>query len=47
MSQITDQIHDSEIEDILENSLRGTRPEYGDYIRLLDSDNVSLMGLVA
>ena len=47
MSQITDQIHDSEISDILENSLQGTRPEYDDYIRLLGSDNVSLMGLVA
>ena len=47
MSQTTDQIHDSEISDILENSLQGTRPEYDDYIRLLDSDNVSLMGLVA
>ena len=47
MSQITDQINDSEISDILENSLQGTRPEYNDYIRLLDSDNVSLMGLVA
>jgi len=47
LSQITDQIHDSEISDILENSLQGTRPEYDDYIRLLGSDNVSLMGLVA
>ena len=47
MSQTTNQIHDSEISDILENSLQGTRPEYDDYIRLLDSDNVSLMGLVA
>jgi len=47
LSQTTNQIHDSEISDILENSLQGTRPEYDDYIRLLDSDNVSLMGLVA
>ena len=47
MSQITDQIHDSEIRDILENSLQGTRPEYDDYVRLLDSDDVSMMGLVA
>ncbi len=47
MSQITDQIHDSEIRDILENSLQGIRPEYDDYVRLLDSDDVSMMGLVA
>jgi len=47
LSQITDQIHDSKISDILENSLQGIRPEYDDYIRLLGSDNVSLMGLVA
>jgi len=47
LSQITDQIHDSEIRDILENSLQGTRPEYDDYVRLLDSDDVSMMGLVA
>ena len=47
MGQITKQIHDSEIGDILENSLQGKRPVYDDYIRLLDSDNVSLMGLVA
>ena len=47
LSQITEQIHDAEIGDILENSLQGKRPEYDDYIRLLDSDNVSLMGLAA
>ena len=47
MSQITKQIHDSEIGDILENSLQGTRPEYDDCIRLLNSDNISLIGLVA
>jgi len=47
LSQITEQIHDSEIGDILENSLQGKRPVYDDCIRLLDSDNVSLMGLVA
>ena len=47
LSQITEQIRDAEISDILENSLQGKRPEYDDYIRLLDSDNVSLMGLVA
>ena len=47
MSQITKQIHDSEIGDILENSLQGIRPEYNDCIRLLNSDNISLIGLVA
>ena len=47
LSQITEQIHDSEIGDILEKSLHGKRTEYDDYIRQLDSDNVFLMGLVA
>ena len=47
LSQITEQIHDSEIGDILENSLQGKRPTYDDCNRLLNSDNVSLMGLVA
>jgi len=47
LSQITNQLHDNEIKDILENSLQGIRPEYNDYIRLLDSDNVSMMGFVA
>ena len=47
LSQITEQIHDSEIGDILENSLQGKRPTYDDCVRLLCSDNVSLIGLVA
>jgi len=47
LSQITEQIHDSEIGYILENSLNGIRPEYDDCIRLLNSDDVYLMGLVA
>ncbi len=47
MSQITEQIHDSEIGYILENSLHGIRPESDDCIRLLNSDDVYLMGLVA
>lgn len=47
MSQITQQIHSSEIGDILENSLDGKRPELNDCIRLLESDDVYLMGLVA
>ena len=32
LSQITEQIRDAEISDILENSLQGKRPEYDDYI---------------
>ena len=47
LSQITKQIHDSEIGDILENSLHGKRPVYDDCVRLLNSDNVSLMCLIA
>ena len=47
MSQITEQIHSSEIGDILENSLNGKRPEYDDCVRLLESDEIHLMGLTA
>ena len=47
MSQITEQIHASDIGDVLENSLAGTRPDLNDCKRLLDSDNVYLMGMVA
>jgi dehypoxanthine futalosine cyclase len=47
LSQITEQIHSSDIGDILENSLRGTSPSFDDTLRLLESDNVHLMGLVA
>ncbi|MGI0004322.1 MAG: CofH family radical SAM protein, partial [Candidatus Nitrosotenuis sp.] len=47
MSQITEQIHASDIGDILENSLCGSRPSKQDTIRLLKSDDVHLMGLVA
>lgn len=47
MSQITEQIHASDVGDILENSLRGTRPSKQDILRLLKSDDVHLMGLVA
>jgi len=47
LGQIAEQIHDSGIGDILENALQGKRLEYNDYVRLLDSDNISLMGLVA
>ena len=47
MSQLTQQIHSSEIGDILENSLNGIRPKKEDYLRLLKSDDVYLIGLVA
>jgi dehypoxanthine futalosine cyclase len=47
LSQITEQIHSSDIGDVLENSLSGIRPSYGDTTRLLKSDDVHLMGLVA
>jgi len=47
LSQITEQIHSSQISDILENSLRGARPTKSDILRLLKSDDVHLMGLVA
>jgi len=47
LSQITEQLHTSEIGDILENSLSGKRPERSDYQRLLESNDVQLMGLVA
>ena len=47
MSQILNQIHSSDIKDILENSLNGIRPGPDDCIRLLESDDVHLMGLTA
>ena len=47
MSQITEQIHSSEIGDILENSLNGKRLEYDDCLRLLESNEIHLMGLTA
>ncbi|MEO9276890.1 MAG: cyclic dehypoxanthinyl futalosine synthase [Nitrososphaera sp.] len=46
MSQLT-QFHHSDIEDILENSISGKRPGLEDCKRLLESDDVHLMGLVA
>ena len=42
MSQTTEQINQSTIGDILENSLRGNRPSPADCLRLLDSDDVHL-----
>jgi cyclic dehypoxanthinyl futalosine synthase len=47
LSQITEQIHSSQISDILENALHGARPTKSDILRLLKSDDVHLMGLVA
>ena len=47
MSQLTQQLHTSEISDILENSLNGLRPTKDDYLRLLESNDIQLMGLVA
>jgi len=47
LSQITEQIHSSEISDILENSLNGKSPTENDYIRLLESDDSYLIGMVA
>lgn len=47
MSQITEQIHSSQISDILENALHGIRPIKSEILRLLKSDDVHLMGLVA
>jgi len=47
LSQITEQIHSSEICDILENSILGKRPEIKECVRLLESDDVNLMGLTA
>ena len=47
MSQTTEQIQKSEIKDILENSLKGNRPGPKDILRLLESNDVHLMGLVS
>jgi len=47
LSQISEQIHSSKIGDILENSLDGKRPGFEDCLRLLESDDIHLMGLTA
>jgi len=47
LSQITEQIYSSQISDILENSLEGNRPSLNDCVRLLESNDVHLMGIVA
>jgi dehypoxanthine futalosine cyclase len=47
LSQTTEQLYKSDIGDILENSLNGKRPTPEECLRLLKSDDVSLMGLVS
>ncbi len=47
LSQLTEQLHHSEIGDILENSLGGKRLDIDECRRLLESNDVHLMGLVA
>ncbi len=47
MSQTTEQLYKSDIGDILENSLKGQRPGHEDCLRLLESDDVHLMGLTS
>ena len=47
MNQITEQIHSSDTADVLERSLSGARPGLKDCLRLLDSNDVHLMGMVA
>ena len=47
LSQLTEQIHSSEIGDILENSLNGHTPNQDDCLRLIRSDDVFLMGMTA
>lgn len=47
MSQITEQLHKSEIGHILENSLSGQRPTPEQCLALLESDDVHLMGMAA
>ena len=47
MSQITEQFHSSEIGDILDDALDGKRPGRDECLRLLESDDVHLMGMTA
>jgi len=47
LSQITKQLHVSEIGPILENSLNGQRPTAKECMQLLESDDVHLIGLTA
>jgi len=47
LSKLTQELYHSEIGDILENSIQGIRPSFEECIRLLESEDVHLMGLVA
>ena len=47
VSQTSRQLQKSDISDILENSLKGAGPSPKDCLRLLESEDVHLMGLVA
>ncbi len=47
MSQITTQLQKSDVRDILDKSVNGQRPQKEDFVRLLESDDVYVMGLVA
>lgn len=47
MSQATRQLQKSEIGDVLEGALAGQRPDGDDCMRLLESDDTHLMGMVA
>ena len=47
MSQTTKQLQKSDIGDILENSLNGHWPDEKDCLRLLESDDVNLMGITS
>lgn len=44
---LLESIHTSDIQDILESSLLGSRPSQDDCIRMLESDDVYLLGMVA
>lgn len=47
MRQLIEQVHTSDIGDILESAIAGKRPSREDCLRLLESDQVHLMGLAA
>ena len=47
MNQIYEQINSSSIRDILDDCLDGERPDADDCLRLLESDDLHLMGMVA
>jgi len=46
LSQLIQQLHHSDVGNILENSLGGQRPDLDGCLKLLESDDVHLMGLV-